>query len=102
QSAELESKEAPSPFLGIDIELAAESSAHFRRDHPHLILWQLEHLSEIALKHVWNLRGGPDGKLLVGGEIVGYNPARLDGNRRYALRHEALFDNFIGFFESLG
>src|SRR4030095_13346107 len=99
QSAELESKEAPSPFRGVDMELAAESSAHFRRDHPHLILWQLEHLSEIALKHVRNLCGRPDGKLLVGGEIVGYNTARLEGNRRWALMHEPLPHDLVCIFE---
>src|SRR5437763_14807589 len=89
RTVELESEVTEQPFLGVDVEVAAEASAHFRRDHSHLLLRQLEHVRKMALEDVWDLGRRPYRKLLVRGEIVGQNPARFEGDGREGRMHRA-------------
>ena len=46
-------------FLGVVVELHAEAAAHVRRDHPQLVLGDVERLGEVAAHDVRRLVGGP-------------------------------------------
>src|SRR3972149_4853789 len=87
---ELEREVAEQWFLGIDVELAAESAADIRRDHAHLTLGEIEQLGKMGFQNMRYLSRRPDREFLFGGKIAGHDAARLDGVGRQALMQQFL------------
>ena len=83
----------------IDIEFAAESAAHLRRDNAHQRLGKIQHGSDLRAQKVWNLRGAPHGELPFAGLVIRNHAARLDRHRNQTLVHEALPDHLVRRFE---
>ena len=79
-------------LLGVDLELAAESTADLRRDHAHLVLPKAEVERDDELHEVRDLRRRPEREL-----------ARLElrghGARLHRVRDEALVDDALSHFD---
>ena len=70
-------------LLGIDLDLAAETSTDMRRDHAHLPLSRADLIGDGIADDVWDLRRAPQGDLLA--DTGGEDAAGFHGGRRNAL-----------------
>ena len=64
-------------FLGVDLQLGAETSAHVGCDHPQLVLGYADHAREHEARDVRDLRGGVEREVVAA--RLGNAAARLDG-----------------------
>ena len=92
--------EAGHGFFAINVELAAERPAHFRRDDAAACLVRSGHHGQVRLQQVRDLRGRPNGQSVFSGRVARNDPARFHGSRRQALVDKTRFDHLearVGF-----
>ena len=88
-------EEARQGLFAIDVELAAEATAHVRRDHAQLGLGYPQHDCREGADEVRDLGGGPERDGLGAGVVLGHDAARLDGDRGQAAVLHPLLDHAI-------
>ena len=86
-------------FFGVDVQFAAESAAHFRRDHAHAIFFQAQHSGHERAHQVRNLRRGVEIELAIRAAPLRHDAACLHGHRNEALADDALLDHDVRFGE---
>lgn len=96
---QLNSRETRQSFFGPDVALAAEASADFRSNDPHVMLGEIQLQGQLRLEQVRNLRGRVDRQLFGAGVILGHHAARLDRRRRQAGNNDAFLDHDVGLGE---
>ena len=95
RTAELPGQVGQQGLFPIHIELGAESSSDFRRDHAHAVLRDSQHDRNLRAHQVRDLGGGPEGDRFLPGVILCGHRAALHGNGSQALVDQALGDNLV-------
>src|SRR5207245_10243157 len=98
--AQIKDKPWNKAVSGIDIQLAAKTSADFGSDHAHRGFRKSQHNRKLRAQQMWYLRGRPDGEAMLPGQIFGKDGKCLHRDRREALVEHALLHYAVGFFES--
>ncbi len=94
--AEIHRGETHQRFVGIRRDLAAEPAAHLERDHPELMLRDLEHQRAEEPVDVRVLAGDPEGQLTASLVVARHGRAGLHRGRQQPLVHNALLDRHLG------
>src|SRR2546426_2459410 len=98
--AQLPRSEAGHAFFTVNVQLAAEGSADFGRNHAAAGLINPDHDGKLRLEQVRDLSRRPDGERVFAGRVAGDHAARLHRDRAETLVDHSLLDDLqalVGF-----
>ena len=101
--ADLHGDEAHQRFFGVDVELAAEAAADFRRDHAQAIFSGMPSMPATSVRSrcgIWVEEYRVSGRSA--GAPLGHHAARFHGGGNQALAGDALLDHHVGFARTPG